>query len=157
MDAFRDLLKQGEKLLGEVLIFTRNAEHSLSFIEQERMRLEAERVQLQEERLLCGRDLENTSLQLLAREKENARLCHELAEQQARQQARELSSTTDIRQQLQHMEKRLCATEEELRLTRDVLNGERQRRNRAIELIRPSAGAGEPVSINQALRAELRG
>lgn len=44
--AFRELLHEGSALLGEVLVFTRNAEASLAALEREKVALETERLEL---------------------------------------------------------------------------------------------------------------
>lgn len=116
VEALRELLQEGSILLGDVLEFTRSASLALTTVEEERQRL----------------DLEAAAMRTA------------LAE--ARQRILELEQT--LLEQEHSSQKagdptRVHSLEEELRLTRILLLGERRRRDRAMELIRPSAGGGE--------------
>jgi chromosome segregation ATPase len=50
LEAFRELLARGGRLLGEVMVFVRSAEEALVALEQEKARLDAQRRQLEQEK-----------------------------------------------------------------------------------------------------------
>jgi vacuolar-type H+-ATPase subunit I/STV1 len=112
VDALRELLHQGGHLLGEVATLIRNAEESLAVAAADKKVLEQSRRSLEEECLQLRREAR------LARPEElspkNSRL-------------------------LADLQNRLQLAESQLEHTRATLASERERRNRAISLIKPAS------------------
>lgn len=181
LEAFRDLIRHGNTLLGEVVTYCRDAEAAVaqfaaekasvdvlqerlgeattalatagddlrrveSALESERATCSAMRAELQTLRSQVG-DLQRHQTQ---RETELERSLAESATRQIRLQqeittsraAAAESRSLDARlAQLDGIEAKLRSTERELLETRQALEQERSRRDRAIALIRPKVGA----------------
>jgi len=126
LDAFRELLCEGERLLGEVLAFTRSAEQTLVDLQAAKAAADRELERLRSERDSCIQSMETMSAEL-------ARLRSGPA----------VADIPVVSPVPDHgpLESRLRSAEQELERTRLVLAGERLRRNRAIDLIRPAGRA----------------
>jgi len=122
LDAFRELLREGERLLGEVLAFTRSAEQTL--------------VELQAGKAAADRELERLRAERDERNQQVDTLVAELAVLRASPVAARPQVAPVVTQG--PLEQRLKNAEQELERTRLVLASERLRRNRAIDLIRPA-------------------
>jgi len=124
LDAFRELLREGERLLGEVLAFTRSAEQTLVELQAGKAAADRELERLGAERDACNQEMETLRAELAVQRASSAPACPAAAPV-ASQGA---------------LEQRLRCAEQELERTRLVLASERLRRNRAIDLIRPASG-----------------
>lgn len=167
--AFRELLHEGSALLGEVLMFTRNAEASLAALEREKVALEAERHELrtakeeamasltmerertrrlEQEVVVLGEELENTRTKVGEGEEKAGEAVNRLREtlellrERNTDLERQIASLREPPQAVEVREpeispRQLAELQAELDRTRQILAGERLRRNRAIELIKP--------------------
>jgi hypothetical protein len=171
------LIRHGNALLGEVVVYCRDAEAALNQLAAEKQDLDRTRAEVHEARKRADADAEaarSAMAQVDAQRRELAAMKDELvqarseiqqfqetqqrgakaleqslvdAKQQQRQLEQELqrvraqaatSRTIDSRLgQLDQMEARLRVTERELADTRQALEQERSRRDRAIALIKP--------------------
>lgn len=172
VEAFRDLLQRGSRLLGEVLTFTRNAEDALGAIEREKVRLDGERQVLADEAARMRVEAGERAARLTSLQGEltalRARVDRASAEHSADRKTLELRLEDSLARSMQlerelqtfrakasseaaecrrreyaDLEQRTSALERELEQTRATLQSERARRDRAISLIKPSpSGAG---------------
>ena len=179
MEAFRDLLQRGSRLLGEVLTFTRNAEDALGAIEREKVRLDRERQALADEAAHMRVEAGERAAHLMALQDElaalRARVDRASSEHSADRNALELrleealARSRQLERELQHLsakassdaaesrlrefadlEQRTSALERELEQTRATLKSERARRDRAISLIKPSPSGAAQETLQQA-------
>lgn len=141
LEAFRELLQEGQRLLGEVLVFTRNAELSADTLQREKSQLDAEREALWQDRQRFLEEVRVLGAKVCEQEQSLASVRAELRASRGTVPLREQPPVDEAR--LQQLERRLQGTEEELQQTRRILVDERERRNRAISLIRP--GGPDPV------------
>jgi hypothetical protein len=124
LDAFRELLLEGERLLGEVLAFTRSAEQTLVELQAGKASADRELERLRVERDECIHTVETLSAELAALRAVPAPVV--------------ACAPVSVPEGQGPLEQRLRTAEQELERTRLVLAGERLRRNRAIDLIRPA-------------------
>ena len=179
VEAFRDLLQRGSRLLGEVLTFTRNAEDALGAIEREKVRLDRERQALADEAARMRVEAGERAAHLTALQDElaalRARVDRASGEHLADRNALEvrleeaLARSRQLERELQHLsakasseaaasrlrefadlEQRTSALERELEQTRATLKSERARRDRAISLIKPSPSGPAQETLQQA-------
>lgn len=181
LEAFRDLIRHGNTLLGEVVTYCREAEAAVAQFATEKAGIDALQAQLTEattalaiageevrrgeaaleaERAAAGAlrvELETIRAQVgtlqrtqTQREKELERSLAEATTRQIRLQQEISSSRAAVVEsrsldarlaQLDGIEAKLRSTERELLETRQALEQERSRRDRAIALIRPKAVA----------------
>lgn len=134
LDAFRELLREGERLLGEVLAFTRSAEQTLVDLQAAKAGADRELDRLRSERDNCIQSMET--------------MAAELSSLRAGAEAAVAGPVPvpSLEPGREPLESRLRSAEQELERTRLVLAGERLRRNRAIDLIRP-AGRSVPGGV----------
>ena len=118
VDAFRELLQEGGQLLGEVLLFTRNAEEALAALDHEKAALDREREALREEKEKACREVSFAFEQLKAQEAELIRLRSILASAEADQHQltqTESALSRSLQKALRETERRVEDLEEQLR------------------------------------------
>jgi chromosome segregation ATPase len=156
VDALRELLHQGGLLLGEVVTLAQNAEESLAaaaaekkILEQSRRQSEEECLQLRLGALTASEEAERqrSSIAVLRQDAERSRsvssessqriaaLQAELA--QLRRQAPPKESSPQDSKLIADLRRSLQAAETRLEQVNATLATERERRNRAISLIKP--------------------
>ncbi len=145
VDALRELLHEGGLLLGEVVTLTRNAEESLAAASAERSSIEQNRVRTEEECRQLRLEAANQSSEVFRLRAEVTALRQEAAK--VRTVSTDSSQTVDSRGQ-EALKTRLLHVETMLEQTRATLSSERERRNRAISLIKPVTPVAQPSPVS---------
>lgn len=129
-------MQHGSRLLGEVVVFAKAAEEAVGKLAAEKEALASQQRSLEEERCRASQSAEKALARMEAQQRELSSMREEMERlrQLAANQVNAEANTT----QLTDLERRLRTTEQELARTRLHLDQERERRNRAISLIRPN-------------------
>lgn len=138
VDALRELMQHGSRLLGEVVVFARAAEEAVGKLAAEKEALAQQQESLEVERCRASQAAEKALARMEVQQRELSSMREEM--ERLRQLAASQASAPANGEQLATLERRLHATEQELARTRLHLDQERERRNRAISLIRPNVG-----------------
>lgn len=131
LDAFRELLSDGGSLLGEVTTLVQNAELSMAALAERQQAVEELKSELDD----CRKQRDDAFREL-----------ESLRGERRRAGVRKFGDDGSSSE----LERRLLVAERELQELRQTLAQERERRNRAISLIRPAAAPQEEPQKQEA-------